>query len=277
MRVRSGIVSVSVTTTAGTYKDLADFGYTVDRWQDANSFPPREYTVGSRPGRIGAALLSADPLYEPREVVVSGTVTADTFAAHVSAIEALKGWCARAVALKVSALDGTRVLACSLVGATTQAVGIPGKTPASTVSLTFRAVEDPLWYATTVTSNSLTTSFTEQALGTAPVRPVITFTGAPSGLTLTYADSAGTTVQTMTLAALETSGATQTVVDMSALTVVQTISGVATNAISKITTGDFFALDPKDADTVTPTWPKLKYSATGSVSGVTCAYAKAYW
>jgi hypothetical protein len=277
MRPRSGIASVSVTTTTGNYKDLADFGLTVDGWGEAMGGPTREYPVASRPGRIGQSKLSTDPLYESKTVTLTGTVTADTFAAHITALDGLKGWCARAVALKISSLDSTRFLQCNLVAVNVEPIGVPARTPASRVALTFEALEDPLWYATSATSNSLTTSLTEQPLGTAPVRPVITVTGNPSAFSLTYANSAGTTVQTLALAALETSGATQIVIDMANLTVVQTISAVDASAIAKITTGDFFALDPKDADTVTPTWPKLLYTATGTVSAVSCVYRRAYW
>jgi hypothetical protein len=276
MRPRTGIVSVSVTTVAGTYKDLADFGFTADGWGDAESGPLREYPEGTRPGRLDTALLSSSPLYKPRDVIISGTVIATTFAAHVTAMRGLKGWAARCVALKVSGLDSAVYMACRLVGVTAIPIGAPARTAASRVSLTFRAF-DPLWYATSETSNALTTSLTEQALGTAPVRPIITVTGNPSAFALTYANSAGTTVQTLALAALETTGSTQLVIDMHALTVVQTINAVATNAVRRITTGDFFALDPVDADTVTPVWPKVLYAATGTVTAVGCVYRKAYY
>lgn len=277
MRVRTGIVSVSVTTVSGTYKDLADFGLTVDGWGDAMSMPSREYPTGSRPGRIGGVKLATTALYKSKQIIITGTVTSDTFAAHITAISALEGWCARAVALKVSGLDSARFLECNLVNATVTPLGIPAKTPASSVALTFEALESVLWQSTSTTTNSLTTSLTEQALGTAPVRPVITVTGNPSAFSLTYANSAGTTVQTLALAGLTTSGATSIVIDMNALTIVQTVSAVAASVIAKLTTGDFFALDPADADTVTPTWCKVSYAATGTVSAVSCAYRKSYY
>jgi hypothetical protein len=276
MIARRGIVSVSVTTIGGSYKDLADFEFTAEGWSDMESGPVREYTEGTRPGRLDTALRSVDPLYKPRDVVVVGTVTGSTFAAHMTALRALKGWAARCAYLKVSGLDSAVVMGCRLTGVSVESMGVPARTPASRVSLTFRA-HDPLWYSTSETSNAITTSLTEQALGTAPVRPVITVTGNPSAFSLTYANSAGTTVQTLALAALATSGATQIVIDMSALTVVQTVSAVAASAVDKITTGDFFALDPADADTVTPTWCKLLYAATGTVSAVSCVYRKLYY
>lgn len=280
MMVSRGLVSVSVTSVSGTYKDLADFNFAVDGWSDVLSGPLREYAEAPRPGRIDTVILSTDPAYRPAEMVVTGTVCSDspsyTLASLLTDVQNLKGWCARAVAVKVETFTTSQFRQVKLTGATVTHFDIPGKQKAAKVSLTFRA-HDPLWYSTSTTSNSLTTSLTEQSIGTAPVRPVITFTGAPGGLTLTYANSAGTTVQTLTLAALTTSGATQTVVDMANLTVIQTISGVATDAVSKITSGDFFALDPADSDTVTPTWCKVMYALSGgSVSAVTCAYRKAY-
>jgi hypothetical protein len=277
----TGIVSVSVTTTTGTYKDLADFNFAVDGWTDLLSGPQRTYATGSRPGRLDTALLATPALYKPNELTITGTVCSDSpsyaMSDLIADVQNLKGWCARTVALKVSTLNSAAFLSCSLTGAFVSHFDVPGKQRAAKVSLTFQAL-DPVWYSTTLTTNAITTSLTQQALGTAPVRPVITFTGAPSGLTLTYADSAGTTVQTLVLAGLTTSGATSLVVDMSAMTIVQTVSGTPASVVSKITSGDFFALDPKDADTVTPTWCKLVYSLSGgSVSAVACAYRKAWY
>lgn len=276
----TGIIGVSTTTVTGTYKDLADFNFVVEGWVDALSGPQREYATGTRPGRLDTALLSTAPLYKPNEFTVTGAVCSDdpsyTMAALMADAQNLKGWCARVVALKVSTLSTAQFIRCYLTGAFVSHFDVPGKQKAVKVSLTFRAL-DPVWVSTTLTSNALTTSLTEQALGTAPVRPVITVTGNPSAFSLTYANSAGTTVQTLALASLTTSGATSLVIDMDALTVVQTVSGVAGSAVSKITTGDFFALDPADADTVTPTWPKVLYAATGSVSAVSCAYRKSYF
>jgi hypothetical protein len=268
---------VAVTTVAGTYKDLADFGYTVEGWVDALSGPTRSFATAPVPGRIETVKLSSAPAVKAGQFQIVGTVTGDTMAGYLANLRNLKGWAVRAVAVKLLALDSTVFMEVDQADAPVVAVGMPINL-ASRVTVTFDALK-PYWQSTSLTSNALTTSFTEQALGTAPVRPVITFTGAPSGLTLTYADSAGTTVQTLTLAGLTTSGATQTAVDCYNSTVIQTISGVATDAISTLDNAtDFFALDPKDADTVTPTWPKLKYSLSGgSVSGVTCVYRKNYW
>jgi phage-related protein len=277
MKPRKNIVGVSVTTVSGTYKDLADFSYTVEGWVDALSGPARSFTTASVPGRIETVKLAATPAVKPGQFQIVGTVTGDTMAAYLANLRNLKGWAVRAVALKLLALDTTTFVEVDQTEAPVVAVGMPVNL-ASRVTVTFDVLK-PYWQAATATSNAVTTSFTEQPLGTAPVRPVVTFTGAPSGLTLTYADSAGVTVQTLTLAGLTTEGATQTVIDMDAMTVVQTISGVATDAIATLDNAtDFFALDPKDADTVTPIWPKLKYALSGgSVSGVTCAYRACYW
>lgn len=276
-----GLVSVSVTTTGGTYKDLADFNAIVENWPDLLSGPTREWLEAVRPGRIDTAELDNDPRYKPADFQIILTVYARTsgytVASMLTDLRNLKGWMARCIAIKVDAIETAMFKACKCTDIKVEDVGVVGGTPAMRVVCAMHA-KDPLWYSTSQTSNALTTSLTEQALGTAPVRPVIAFTGAPSGLTLTYADSAGATVQTLTLAGLETTGATQTVVDMDALTVVQTISAVAANAVDTITSGDFFALDPDDADTVTPTWCKVKYALSGgSVSGVTCVYRKAYY
>lgn len=276
MRARKNICSVSVTTVTGTYKDLADFGYTVDTWVDALSGPSKSLAVASVPGKTETVKLSTTPTVKPGQFQIVGTVIGATIAEYLTNIRNLKGWANDAVALKLLALDTTTFIEVDQTEAPVVHIGPPGVTPASRVTITFDALK-PYWQSTSVTSNAITTSFTEQALGTLKVYPVIRFTGAPSGLTLTYADSAGTTVQTLTLAGLTTSGATYTEIDMANSTVSQMISAVLTNAIDKKTTGDFFALSPKDSDRVTPTWCKLKYSLSGgSVSGVTCDYRKLY-
>jgi hypothetical protein len=275
------MIAVSTSSVTGTYKDLADFRFVAESWSDAFSGPLRDYQKGARPGRTDTALLSSSPIYRPGEMVVAGTIcapnsTSYTIADLLTDIQNLKGWCARCVALKVTAYSSSFYRQAKLIGATVEHYDVPGRQKAARVALTFECV-DPLWYSTSETNNAITTSLTEQALGTAPVRPVITVTGNPSAFSLTYANSAGTTVQTLALASLTTSGATSLVIDMNALTVVQTVSAVAASAVSKITTGDFFALDPVDADTVTPTWCKLLYTATGTVSAVSCVYRKAYF
>lgn len=278
MRARKNIVSASVTTVTGTYKDLADFGFTVETWTDALSGPARSFALGTVPGRLDTVKLATDAAVKPGQIVITGTVAGDTMSAYLTNLRNVKGWAVDTVALKFLALDANVFVEVDQTEAPVIHIGIPGLTPATRLSITFQSLK-PYWQSTSVTSNALSTSLTEQALGTAPVFPVITFTGAPSGLTLTYADSAGTTLKTLTLAGLTTVGATQTVVDCAASTVIQTISGDATDAIDKLVEpSDFFSLRPKDSDRVTPTWCKLKYSLSGgSVSGVTCAYRKAYW
>jgi len=277
MRARSGIVSAAVGSVTATYKDLADFGFTVESWTDALSGPARSFSTAAVPGRLETVKLAPDPAVKPGQIIVNGTVTGDTISDYLTNLRNLKGWAVRAVALKLLALDAATFVEVDQTEAPVVHLGIPGLTPATRVSITFQALK-PYWQSTTLTSNTLTTGLTEQALGTAPVRPVIRFTGAPTGLTLTYADYLNTTVGTLTLSGLD-AGATYTEIDMDVMSVVQMISGVLTNAIDTLDNAtDFFALDPKDADTVTPTWPKLKYAlAGGSVSGVTCSYRKGWY
>ena len=277
MRVKKNIVSASVTTVTGTYKDLGDFGFTVESWTDALSGPARSFAPAEVPGRTDTTKLSTTPTIKPGQIVITGTVAGDTMSAYLTNLRNLKGWLVRTVAIKVLALDANVFLEVDQTEAPVIHFGIPGLTPATRVSITFQALK-PYWQSTTLEANAIGTSFSEQALGTAPVRPVITVTGNPSAITFTYANSGGTTVQLLTLSGLTTSGATQTVIDCANSTIVSTISGTPTDVIAKLDTStDFFALDPADADTVTPVWPKLKYSATGTVTAVSCSFRKSYW
>lgn len=282
MSLKPGLVSLSVTTGTGTYKDLADFNLVVENWPDLLTGVFREFAQAARPGRIDTASLSNDPTYKPAQFQIVGTVFARSsgwgMPSMLTDLRNLKGWCARATALKVSALDTSMFRNCKCVGFTAKDLGVVGSTPAMSVTMSFEGL-DPLWYDTTLTTNNLTTSLSEQPLGTAPSFPIIRFTGAPAGLTLTYADSTGATVQTLTLADLETSGAAYTEIDMGRSSVVQSIGSVVVNAMRRLDpTTHFFALDPQHADVVTPTWCQLKYALDGgSVSGVTCSYRKRWY
>lgn len=279
MRARKNIVSASVTTVTGTYKDLADFGFTVEGWVDALSGPSRTFPTAPVPGRLETVKLSTAPAIKPGQFQIIGTVTGDTMSEYLTNLRNLKGWAVRAVALKILALDSSVFIEVDQAEAPVVSVGMPTNF-AGGVTLTFDALK-PYWQAASATSNTITTSFSAQALGTAPVRPVITVTGNPSVVTLTYANSGGTTVQTLTLTGLTTSGATQTVIDCANSTVVTTVSSVATDMIAKLDTAtDFFALDPVDGDysnTASPAHPQLKYSATGTVTNVACVYRAGYW
>lgn len=276
--IPTGIVSVSTSSVTGTYKDLADFGFVVDAHPDVFAWPSLTRPTAQIPGQLASVPLATRPTGALREFRVGGTVVGATLAAALANARNLIGWCARAVAVK-TAHDASTFLQVALGNVTAEPLlPLAGSLFGVAVTLTFQATTDPLWRATSLTTNNLTTALTEQALGTAPVAPVIRLTGALTDPTITYADSSGTTVTTLALT-LTLPGASDYVeIDSAARTVVKSVSSVLSDAIDTISGGDFPVLDPADSDTVTPVWCQLKYAiGGGSVSAATAAYRKAYY
>ena len=276
MRARRGIASLSVTTVTGTYKDVADLGFTVDSWADALSGPTRSFPTAPVPGRVDSVKLSSTPTLKPGQFQLAGTVTGDTMATYLANLRAVKGWAVRAVAFKLNALDANVFVEVDQSEAPVMSIGMPVNL-AARVTITFDALK-PYWQSTTLTSNNLTTSYTEQALGEAPSRPVIRLTGALTNPTVSYADSSGTLVMSIGLTIALAGAGDYVEIDCQNSTVVKSVSSVVSDAAGTLSAGDFFALDPRDADMATPTYCKVKYAITaGSVSSATCTYRKHYW
>ncbi len=97
-------------------------------------------------------------------------------------------------------------------------------------------------------------------LGTAVSAPVIRIMGAATNPVISYRDKSGTVKQTMgftvTLAATD-----YLEIDCELFTIKKFASGVETNGISLLTSGDFIALDPQDGDFAASVWPTLEVSA----------------
>lgn len=137
------------------------------------------------------------------------------------------------------------------------------------VTLEFVA-DDPTWYDRTALGVGLSTAAAELPAGTLPSSPVLYLQGGSSP-TLTYAAHSGSTVSTLELSYTWASGDVYRV-DLGLQTIDKIASGTRTNAIGVYSTGDFFALDPRDGDAAASDWPTITLS-TGS--GV--AYYRRRW
>lgn len=274
MGIAPGIVSVSVTTVSGTYKDLDDFGFVVDPMRGIFDGAKVSYATEQRPGRLETVLTSLTATGQPRDLVIEGHVIADTLAALTTNIRNLTGWCRRAVAVK-TAHDSATFLNVKQVDVQITHPPMQGVALTCGVSITFRAF-DPLWYATSASAVTFSSN-TAMPLGTAPSRPVLRLTGTHTNPTITYKNSGGTTITTLVLT-ITIAGATDYVeIDCASLTIVKSVSSVITDAIDTLTSGDFIVLDPADADTVTPTWGSLSVSlGSGSVTAVS-TFRPAYY
>jgi len=130
--------------------------------------------------------------------------------------------------------------------------------------------DDPAWYDRYAVGIGLSTSAAEVPLGTLPSDAVLYLEGASSP-TVTYAAHSGETVSTLELSYTWASGDVYRV-DLGLQTIDKIASGTRTNGISVYSTGDFFALDPRDGDADASDWPTITLS-TGS--GV--AYYRRRW
>jgi hypothetical protein len=272
--IPTGLVSVSTTTITGTYKDLADFHFAVDA---PTPFAERRVLTpsSSMSGRLSSAALGTRPTGRPRDTRIVGTVISSSAANRLSDVRNLVGWCARAVALQTHLDANTFLQVDELTEASSEDLPpTAGRYPAR-VTLSFMSL-DPLWYATSQSAVTFTTD-TAMALGTAPVAPVIRITGTLADPTITLKDHSGATVTTLGLTITQAGASDYVEIDCGAQTIVRSVSSVLSDAISTLSSGYFFELDPADADTVTPTWPSLSI-AYGSGSGTAVStYRKAYF
>jgi hypothetical protein len=137
-----------------------------------------------------------------------------------------------------------------------------GGQPYVEVTLEFVA-DDPVWKDKTASSYAVTTSGVDIPLGSLPNYGVIELTGASSP-TITYKAHTGSTVATLALSYTWATGETYRV-DLGLQTIDKVVAGVRTNAISAYSTGDFFDLDPVDADAGSSSSPSLTVS-TGTAT-----------
>ncbi len=131
--------------------------------------------------------------------------------------------------------------------------------------------EDPVQYATTVTTESASSGTDHPCpLGTRFVFPTttITFTGSASSVTLTYKNYAGTTIGTPMVLTHAFVNADVLVVDHNLMTAA--LNGSRDDRL--ITAGDFIALDPRDGDPSLSHWPTVRTSA----GNIAIAYRKAF-
>jgi len=245
--------------------DLSTLGLVVDNpagWRDGFSVSWPSTAV---PGRIGEIVTSTEGQVNGRTLRIDGAVLASTVSALLSQIDEIKYRLGSTEKTFVFSDDETREFYAYCSAITHQAIDPALIQRGISVRIGLEQT-DPRRYGTSDTVVSgITTSPVDIPLGTAPVFPSITVTGA-SGFTLTYKDSSAVAVATIVIA-----GATSPVtLDCEAGTVVDG----GGNAVAYLTsTSDFpFAFDPADGDYTTSDWPTLEVTAGTAVA----TYRKAY-
>lgn len=156
--------------------------------------------------------------------------------------------------------DENREFTAETTGVTTTGVQPDFATVAYNVDVVLR-LTDPRLFSTSSTSIDFSGSATETTLGTARVWPVITVEEVTAPYTITYKDSGGNTVASITLDTTLGAGE-QRIIDMDKFTIED--SG-GTNQISEKSGGEFFALDPQDGSFGGP-YPTLEIDSTATIA-----------
>lgn len=119
---------------------------------------------------------------------------------------------------------------------------------------------DAYWGAVEPTSRVLGTTRKTVELGTAPSTGIIRIITGTNPV-LTYRDAAGTAQKTMTFTVTLAATNDWLEIDMRRGTITKSLTGVQSNGLSLLTSGDFpWAFDPHDGDPSTAAYPTLELS-----------------
>lgn len=277
MLTAPGIVSASTTTVTGTYKDLNDFGFIVDPMTGIFDGPEASIPTAEMPGRLDVVVLNDRPTGSTRELTVKGIVTAATPSALTTAVRNLTAYARRAVAVK-TIRDANTYLPVVRCRVSEEPFATQARVPATRITLTWQAA-NPFWFATSETSLSFAAGATQMPLGTARSYPIIRATGAFTNLLITLKNSAAATIGTLGITVALGNVAHYVEIDCTPgqRTIIRN-TGASAEAMDLLSSGDFLALDPKDADPFTPTWPTLEASITsGALASLTARFRRAYF
>lgn len=250
--------------------DLSTISVYVERVDDWYNAPRRNYTTVPILGRMGA-VFAADPETSVRTMRVSCMIhpAALTLTAIQSSRDQLKALAYNAL-VKITHYDGTNAPR-AIDGVCTACDITPRRHP--TVALVMDATltivcPDPTWYDVSGQVVGFSSTATAVPLGTSPSDGIIRiatphWSSDVTDPTITYQSAGGVTRGTLAFTSLTLGAATDYLeVDLARSSAVRYTSGSAINVIDKLTSGDFFALDPQDGDILTASYPKLKVTAT---------------
>lgn len=228
----------------------------VSGWLDAAAASRPATTI---PGRAGQRALTLAPDLAPRRLVARGIVAATSVQAARDSLDALRALF-DAPSLAVSFTDApTRAVMAALEAFTVPVAPAQMIARQLPVEITLLAL-DPIATDVAGTVVSATSVAAPLPLGTAPSAPVLRILGPATNPVVTYRDARGVARQTLGLTV--TLAATDYVeVDAGAMTITKVASGVSTNAITLLTSGDFPIFDPLDGDRAAGAWPTLEVSA----------------
>ena len=246
--------------------DVSTYGLVVSEIEGWRDGPKAGWPDVQPIGRIGSVRTSTEPTIEQRNLRITGTALATSLSNLLSNLDNLKVLLGTSERTFIFTDDETRKFVGRVTGVSARGIN-PHLTQRGCEIEIDVLMNDPRIFATTSTTvSSIGASATDLPLGTAISIPTITVSTAGT-FTLTYKNSAGTTVSELTI----TGATAPVVINMDA----GTITDAGGNAIPYLgTTDDFpFYFDPQDGDYPTSDWPTLEVSA-GTAEAV---YDKAYW
>lgn len=259
---------------------LDTLGCYVEQLDSAFAAPSRAYATVQVPGRHGV-VLSGDPESASRTLVIGGSIVPSgwTVAALRTAADQLKALASRAL-IKVILDDD--VTSPRQIDAVCESCDItPLVHPLVTLGARFRLIArcpDPTWADVMGQIIAFGTAASAVPLGTAPSGGIVRITafGATDVVdpTLSYLSAGGVLLQSMAFSGTLTAGTEYLEIDLDRATVRKVSSGTATNAISWLTSGEFFGLDPHDGDPLNGSHPQLQVTASSGTPTATATYTK---
>lgn len=246
--------------------DTSSLGLAVENVDGWNSSPSARDRVTQLPGRVGSIILAPEAETASRTLRLSGVIRSTSVKAVRAAIDELKHRLFAGTIEVRFADDPEKVFYARCEEK--QLVVTPPQfiNPYSRVSIGLFC-PDPLIYDRLASAIAFTPSVRAPVpLGTAVSAPLIRIMGPVSGLSVTYRDKSGTARQTMSFSSLAMLGTDYLEIDCELFAISLYQSGVKSNAISQLISGDFIAVDPQDGDYASGAWPTLECSqGTGEV------------
>ena len=245
--------------------DPRTLGLVTAEVRDAMGDPSRAFPASSVLGRAGATRLTTRPDVGVRRLVAPGTIRGTSAADARAKYDSLANLFATetVTVIMADALDRELVCLCETFRVLPQAAQIIARDlPVEIVLVAF----DPYWRQTTDTSVALSAVAAACPLGTAPVRPVLTLSGAATNPLYTLNHHNGTTIATLGLT-LTTVAGDSLVVDCDRMQI--TLNGA--DRLDVLTSGDFLELDVRTQGAYGASqWPTLTLSS----GAATAAYRR---
>jgi phage-related protein len=251
-------------------RDIADYGIGLT---EANAWDAIqiEFPTISVLGQIGQ-VVGAVGTGQPRTLRLTGILRASSIANRRTLLDQLNGDLGKGLVEIRIADELDRFVLARFVGASFGSfskIEYSGVNSYVTVELEF-ICDDPTWQDRFSQSVSFGSTRTGMPLGRMPSWPLIYVEGATNP-TIHYRSSTGDILYSMTFT--KTLAADEVLrIDMALQTIDEIDSGVRTNDIASLTSGDFFACDPYDGDPDASSWPTLEIT-----SGTAVAYYRRRW